>query len=346
VILTAASKIYGAAAAWRRQWYASHPGRRRHLSRPVISVGNLRAGGSGKTPTIVCLARILQSAGERPAVLTRGYRRPVRKPGVTIVSDQFRIIEPFETSGDEPLMLARALPGVPVLVGADRYASGKVAEDRFNATVHLLDDGFQHLALARTIDLLLASEDDLSERLLPAGRLREPLSAAAAADAVLVAAGYESAAARVGRALGAATVFMLSRSIEPPRRIGSNDPVVVPTGEPVFAVAGIARPERFFGDVTSAGWRVAGTMTFPDHHRFSQRDVDEIARRAIAARSTIILTTEKDAVRLAECDLTGLPIATVPLSVTIEPTDDFRSWLFSRLSGTRHPAPCTLHPER
>jgi tetraacyldisaccharide 4'-kinase len=221
-----------------------------------------------------------------------------------------------------------------------------MAEEQFGATVHLLDDGFQHLALARDVDLLMVSEEDLADRVLPAGYLREPLAAAAAADALLVTAGYESAAARVGRALGVPTTFLASRAIGAPRLVPSGDPVVVPFGDPVFLVAGIARPERFFSDIAAAGWHVAGTLTFRDHHRYSQRDVAQITNRAKSVRPAIVLTTDKDAVRLAPCDLRGLPIAAVPLELSIEPPEPFKQWLLGRIATarSRHPAPGALHP--
>ena len=335
VILSAASSLYGAVATWRRRSHSRDPRRRRVLSRPVVSVGNLRVGGTGKTPTVAHLARLLLSRGERPVILTRGYRRRLTTAGVTVVSDLARVIAPLDTAGDEPLMLARALPGVPVLVGADRYASGRFAEEHFGATVHLVDDGFQHFELARDVDLLMVSEEDLTDRVIPAGRLREPLAAALAADALLVTAGYESAAARVGRALGVSTTFLVSRAIGAPRMIDSGESVVVPTGDRVFLVAGIARPERFFSDVATAGWHVAGTLTFRDHHPFTQRDVERIAEQAKSVRTAIVLTTEKDAVRLAACDLTGLPIAAVPLTSTIEPPRLFLEWLTDRLTRAR-----------
>src|SRR5262249_9539708 len=159
---------YGAAAAWRRRYYASQPSRRRRLARPVVSVGNLRVGGSGKTPLVEYIARLLLQNGHRPAVLTRGYARRVVRDGVTVVSDGAAVLSNLDSAGDEPLMLARSLPGTAVLVGADRYLSGVLAERRLGVTVHLMDDGFQHLELARDVDLLLASEDDLADRPLPA----------------------------------------------------------------------------------------------------------------------------------------------------------------------------------
>jgi len=324
--------MYGAAAVWRRRWYARQPSRRSRLSRPVISVGNLSIGGSGKTPVVEYIARLLVEAGERPAILTRGYGRRRTEDRVAVVSDGTTIRAGVYTSGDEPLMLARALPGVSVIVSASRYRAGRMAEAQFGATVHLLDDGFQHVQIDRDVDLLVVSESDLSDRLLPAGRLREPLSAGAAADAALVSAGYLSAVDRIARTIGVTTAFQVTHVLGAPHTI-SNSPesVVVPPQSRVFAVAGIARPERFFSEVAAAGWDLVGSMSFRDHHYFSQSDIRRIDKAARAAAAAIILTTEKDAVRLETCDLTGLPFAAVPLIVGVEPADVFREWLLSRI---------------
>jgi tetraacyldisaccharide 4'-kinase len=328
--------LYGAAAAWRRRWYTNDPARRRRLAQPVVSVGNLRIGGSGKTPIAEYIARLLRAEGHRPAILTRGYARRIAADGVTVVSDGTAVMATLDTAGDEPLMLARALPGVGVFVGADRYLSGCLAERRFGATVHILDDGFQHFELARDVDLLLASEEDLFDRPLPGGRLRERLEAAQVADAVLVTAGYDTAADRIGRALGISTVFRVTRTIGAPREIiGARESVVVPPGSRVFVVTGIARPDRFVADVVAAGWEIAGTRAFRDHHRFDRRDVSRIAAAAKAAASAIVLTTEKDAVRFAVCDLGDMPIASVPLNVSVEPPERFRRWLIGRLHDPR-----------
>jgi tetraacyldisaccharide 4'-kinase len=345
------SSVYGQAALWRRWWYARNPERRRRLGRPVISVGNLRVGGSGKTPAVACIVRMLLDAGERPSVLTRGYARRSPSAGTTVVSDGTSILATADAGGDEPLLLARLLPGVPVLVGADRYLSGRLAEERFGVSVHVLDDGFQHHELARDADLLLVAEEDLVDLPLPAGRLREPVSAGSAADAVLVPAGYATAAERIGRTLGVAAAFRVTRSLGVPRTIaGQHDTVVVPGGSRVFAVAGIARPERFVVDMISVGWEVVDAITFRDHHQFTNADVRRIAAAARAARAAIVLTTEKDAVRFESCDLGDLPIASVPLITGIEPSDAFRGWLLGRIRGARvppgiqHPAPCAERP--
>ncbi|HKB13375.1 MAG TPA: tetraacyldisaccharide 4'-kinase [Vicinamibacterales bacterium] len=326
------SALYGAAAAWRRAWYTREPSRQRRLDRPVISVGNLRVGGSGKTPIVEYIARILVAAGERPAILTRGYARKIVRDGVTVVSDGSHVVADLDSAGDEPLMLARGLSGVPVLVGADRYLSGRLAERRFGATVHLLDDGFQHLQLARDIDLLLVSEEDLQDRPLPAGRLREHPSAAAVADAALVTAGYDSAAERIARGCGIDRVFRVTRAIGAPRTLsGARDTIVVPPASRVFVVAAIARPDRFVADVEAAGWEISGVLSFRDHHRFDARDVARIGAEARAKGSAVVLTTEKDAVRLVACNLGDLPIASVPLVVGVEPADRFREWLLARV---------------
>ena len=329
-MISTLSAMYGAAAAWRREWYARDR-RRRYLERPVISVGNLSVGGSGKTPMVEYIARVLIERGERPAILTRGYARQRPQDGVTVVSDGTQLCASLEVAGDEPLMLARAVPGAVVLVGANRYLSGRLAERRLHATVHILDDGFQHLELGRDVDLLLVSDDDLADRPLPAGRLRERLAAASVADAVLVTATYDSAADRISRAVKVPTVFRVTRTIGAPRMVGgARDSVVVPPDSRVFVVTGIARPDRFEADVASAGWQIAGMMAFRDHYPFDARDVRRIAAAAQAARSAIILTTEKDAVRLSACALGDLPIASVPLIFAVEPAARFREWLLDR----------------
>jgi tetraacyldisaccharide 4'-kinase len=324
--------MYSAVAVWRRQWYARRPSRRSRLSRPVISVGNLSVGGSGKTPVVGYIARLLAECGERPAILTRGYGRRRTSERVTVVSDGATVRAGVFSSGDEPLMLARALPGVAVVVSASRYRAGRLAETELGATVHILDDGFQHVQIERDVDLLLISEEDLSDLPLPVGRLREPLAAGAAADAALVSAGYPSAVDRVARGVGISTAFQVTRTLAAPRTIANvPESVVVPSQTRVFAVAAIAQPERFFSDVSTAGWHLVGSMGFRDHHYFTQSDIGRIEKAARGAAAAIILTTEKDAVRLEACDLTGLPFAAVPLLVGIEPADAFRDWLLGRI---------------
>jgi tetraacyldisaccharide 4'-kinase len=334
LIVNVLSSVYGAAASWRRRWYAGNPARTYHLSRPVVSIGNLRAGGSGKTPVVAYIARLLLERGEHPAILTRGYGRRRQPEGVTVVSDGHRVCAEFDTSGDEPLMLARQLAGVPVLVGGDRFRSGQLAEQQFGTTVHLLDDGFQHVRLARTVDLVLADESDLHDRVLPAGRLREPLANASIADAVLVPTSDSLVASEIGRTLGVATIFRVTRTLAAPRTSDGGTLAVDP-GLRVLAFAGIAKADRFFVDLARAGWTLSETIAFRDHHMYAQRDIDRIAARARATNATVVMTTEKDAVRLSGLTLAGLTLAVVPLSVTIEPAASFADWLVDRIRASR-----------
>jgi len=330
------SSLYALVAAARRRTYRE-AGRQRRLARPVISVGNLRVGGSGKTPAVAWLARLLADAGEKPAILSRGYarRRPVA--GVVVVSDGRQVLADLDSSGDEPLMLARAVPGVPVLVCRERFRAGVAAEQQFGTTVHLLDDGFQHLPLYRDVDLLVVSPDDVANpRTLPGGRLREPLSAAAFASALLVPGATAAAAAQLASSLGVVAGFGLARAAEPPMQVDAGGGDVPATRDgTAFAVAGIANPDRFFRELSDGGWRVAGTMKFADHHRYSARDVARIMSAARAAGADAIVTTEKDLMRLLPHRPFPLTVKWVPLTVRIEPADAFRDWILARLAGAR-----------
>ena len=319
------SAVYGRAATLRRSWYAKRPHAQRRLDRPVISVGNLAVGGSGKTPVVASIATLLLQRGYRPSILSRGYARRHDRDGVVVVSDGVRVIAPVEATGDEPQMLARALPGVPVLVCPDRYLAGRLAETHFGADVHLLDDGFQHVQLARSVDLLIVAPADLVDRVLPSGRLREPIDAARAADAVLVP-GSKDEAARVATTLGVRAVFQVVNHYEAVKALAPNEGTL--HERRAIAVAGIARPERFFAAVREQGFDVAAEIAFPDHHWFTSKDLDSIASRAASANAGLVITTEKDAMR------TGARPGwyVLPMRVAIEPTAEFADWLIAKLT--------------
>jgi tetraacyldisaccharide 4'-kinase len=332
------SGLYGRAAQWRRAWYERYPHRRAQLDRPVISVGNLVVGGSGKTPTVAALARLLQHHGERPAILSRGYGRRAMSDGVVVVSDGTRVLEPTPRSGDEPQMLARSLDGVPVLVSRERFLAGRLAERRFDRTVHILDDGFQHLRLARDVDLVIVSKADLDEPILPVGTLREPLVAVRHAHAVLVSGSDEEAAvvsAQLPRVAGGFSwpavpeFFRIRMHHDALRPVDPNEAPRAHGGRRVIAVAGIARPERFFAALRAQGWEIVREMVFRDHHWYSNREMQAIARAA-AAGADCVVTTEKDATRLF---LPGLFY--LPMRVVIEPEDRFADWLMRRLEVAR-----------
>ena len=332
------SKLYSSLAAKRRRWYERRPELRRRLAQPVVSVGALTVGGSGKTPVVAKLAELLLTLGERPSVLSRGYRRTRPVDGVVVVRNCDEITADLETAGDEPLMLARHLTGVSVLVAEDRYVAGRLAETRLGATVHLLDDGFQYLSLNRDVELLIVGEADADEhQTLPGGRLREPVETAHLADALLVETGSATVAGQVARRLTVAEVFRFTRRLQPPRLAnpGADRMAKITAGARTLAVAGIARPERFVAGLRRSGYVVADTVKVRDHHAFSAQDIDDICRRAESIGADWILTTEKDMVRLLPHAPFGFPLAFVPITIEIEPAGRWRAWLAERLSMAR-----------
>ncbi len=325
------SSLYAAVARYRRRYYATHPERRRQLSHPVISVGNLAVGGRAKTPLAGAIAAHLVTEGERPSLLSRGYARRRPEDGVVVVRDPSGVRADVDRAGDEPLMLARRLDGVAVLTCADRYLAGRVAEHHFGCTVHVLDDGFQHFRLQRLVDIVVIGREDLEDaRTLPFGRLREPIDALAAASAVI--------------ALDEAPVQGLApgRPIWRARRVLEEARLVEPYGASahlssgsVVAVAGIARPDGFFSDLRAAGWPIARELAFRDHYPYSEGDVAGIFRIARAEGADLVVTTEKDLVRLLPFRPFPLSVAWVPLSVRIEPAEAFNQWLGSALLTAR-----------
>jgi tetraacyldisaccharide 4'-kinase len=320
--------LYAQAARWRRRASERHPERQRHLARPVVSVGNLSVGGTGKSPVVAALASWLVARGERPAILSRGYRRAVDRAGVVVVSDASGVRAGLAESGDEPLMLARAVPGACVCVCADRHLAGVLAEERLGATVHLLDDGFQHLELARDLDVLVTTVGEIpGGRVLPAGRLREPMEAAARAH-VLVAMGATAGAAQAEAwALGIGESCGASRQVGATVRVEAGGVPAADTGRPggtiaegpVLLVAGIANPQRFADDVRAAGAVVAGELWFADHHRYTAADVTRIAAAAAQAGATQVFTTDKDAVRFEALGPLPFALSRVPLTLAFDP---------------------------
>jgi tetraacyldisaccharide 4'-kinase len=296
------------------------------LTAPVISIGNLTLGGSGKTPLTAEIARMLLDIGERPAILSRGYGRSKPSDGVVIVCDGRSVTTDVAHAGDEPYMLARLVPGAAIVVCSSRYLAGRVAESQLGCTVHLLDDGFQHFQLDRNIDLLVAPPEDFVDgRTLPFGRLREPIDAAQMANALLVPASDSVSPADMSSRLKVSPAFGFSRAIDGP---------VAPS--PVFAFAGIAKPQDFFTELRRAGWQVTGLRAFRDHHQYSSLEIAALARAAHDAGAEILVTTSKDAVRLSDAHRAaagGMSIVDVPLHVSIDP--EFLPWLRAQLAIAR-----------
>ena len=322
------SAVYGQVARFRRNWYEQRPHLQRQLGCPVVSVGNLVVGGSGKTPIVAMLAALLRDAGYAPAILSRGYKRR-GDAALVIVSDGHHVVVDVEASGDEPQMLARRVSGVSVVVSSDRYQAGLVARQQLGANVVILDDGFQHLQLARTVNLLLLSPDDVRERILPAGRLREPLDAARRADALLVPADVDPTS--VAHQVGTERAFGVTTEYQPVRLVTPFGATVPKPPQRVVTLAAIARPERFASAVRALGCSVLQEFTFRDHHWFTPDDIQRIEEAARKTGAEAIITTEKDAVRLEPVVTASIPFVFLPIDAHVEPQDAFRSWLLERI---------------
>jgi tetraacyldisaccharide 4'-kinase len=260
----------------------------------------------------MALGELLKARGIRFDVLSRGYGR--RSRGVLPVETKGKAAD----FGDEPLLIARRL-GVPVIVGESRYAAGRVAEEKFDSQLHILDDGFQHRSLFRDFDLVLMTESDFEDTLLPLGRLREPLASLARADAVVLPAGL-----RIDHwALRQKPVWRMER------KLAAAD---LPAAAIVFC--GIARPEQFFEQVRGAGIVPAAEVEFRDHHAYGRKDVE----RLIAMRGKLgaggFVTTEKDAINLESASLHGelKPLTIATLSVTLDHPADMVDTIFTTIA--------------
>ena len=333
MILSPLSALYGKALSMRAQWYASGRLESHALPRPSISVGNLTFGGTGKTPFVEFLARRLRFEGWRPAILSRGYGR--RSRGVVVVgAGEGALVSPDE-GGDEPVALARATSGVLVVVGERRADAARRAAD-LGADLFLLDDAFQHLAVRRDVNLLLLDARDPfgGGRLPPAGRLREPIAAARRADAFIF--------TRVDRAAPAAEAVQALRRIHPAApvfhaRIRPSD-LRDENGAPIdagafadrrfIAVCGVASPAEFAATLSELGLRPEERLEFRDHQLYGERQLARIRSAAERTGASLLVTTEKDAVKLA--GKTSLPIVTIRLAVEVaEP--GFFAFLAARL---------------
>jgi len=289
------SSIYGSVVGVRNALYDRGIILGRRLKGPVISVGNVSAGGSGKTPFVILLGELLKARGVEFDVLSRGYGR---------TSHGALLVDPAgspQQFGDEPLLIARKL-GIPVVVGEDRYEAGRFAESKFGAQLHLLDDGFQHRGLARDFDIVLVTPQDASDRLLPRGRLREPLDSLRRADAIVLASGSAADSFPVeGRA-----VWRVRRGILP-RNVLSR-PVVF---------CGIARPKNFILQLRAANVEPAAEAFYRDHHAYTEQDVRELLSLKQKSEADGFVTTEKDAINLGPHLSALQPLSIVPVRMEL-----------------------------
>jgi tetraacyldisaccharide 4'-kinase len=304
-LLTPLADVYGLGTllrehAFRRGWLES-----RRLSRPVISVGNLTVGGTGKTPLVVWIAEALLRHGYKPAILTRGYGRK-RGPEPLVLESQPQRNVDARATGDEPALLARALPQVPIVISANRHRAGQLAEERFGVDIHILDDGFQHFALRRNVDVVTI---DVTQRLddralLPAGRLRESCSALRRADLIVLTrvelCDPEAIEKRVRSINSRAQIFRASTALQGLREAGSStlQPAAAYQGQPLCAFCGIGNPRAFFSDLSRWGLTVRAEIAFRDHHVYTRSDMRQLQAAARAEGAVAFLTTEKDVTNL------------------------------------------------
>lgn len=309
------------------------------LKAKVISVGNITVGGTGKTPIVEYLARSLSRNGCKVAVLTRGYKRKNTRCSTLIVSSSSWV----EEAGDEPMMLARKLDGVSVIVDSDRCRSGLLAIEQLASEVLLLDDGFQHLRLERDLDILVLDATDLfgGGKMIPFGRLREPLSGMRRADVIIVTRSHKG----VDELLLLDTLAALNMNDRPIFRASYRfvrladcvtDRVVELerlNGRKVAALCAIARPDVFFEDLCSYGAKVVLKAAFPDHYFYRQADVDSVFMSAIAAGADCVVTTQKDQTKLRGLVLGKLPVYVVELELTFDEELRFRELISSYVDG-------------
>jgi tetraacyldisaccharide 4'-kinase len=305
------SVLYGAVAGARNTLFDRGLLKPQRLKGPVVSIGNISAGGSGKTPFVILLGEVLKSRGIPFDVLSRGYGR--QTSGV-------REVDPSGSAqdyGDEPILIARRL-GVPIVVGESRFAAGRYSEKHWGSRLHLLDDGFQHRALHRDFDIVLVSSVDATDKLLPVGRLREPWTALSRANAIVL---TNETSAKMPLPSNK-NIWQVRRSV----RISSS-PL-----RPI-AFCGIARPQRFIEDLNAAGIRPAMKFFFDDHHSYSEEDIRKLLELKQKNSAGGFITTEKDAINLGDLARSLEPLSVAQVVMELNDPDQALSSLFQQING-------------
>jgi tetraacyldisaccharide 4'-kinase len=321
IVLWPLSLLYGAGVRVRAGAYAKGRRKQKRLRGAVVSVGNLTVGGAGKTPMVLWLAEKFVAQGQHVAILTRGYRG---EPG---------------TSDEAALLRARLGKRATVAVGADRFATGSAVEAAQRVDIFLLDDGFQHLQLARDVDILLmdASQPLAGESLLPAGRLREPVSAMARADAlVFTRAETQPGISAVVSNLQAYPVFAATTKLLGFRRLGREDGELLASDQigagPFVAFCGLGNPQQFFRDLETWKIPVKGQRTFPDHHRYSAADAATLERATKEANARAMVTTEKDANNLGGVSLGSVPVFIAIIDIAVSQEEELLSLIQCKIA--------------
>lgn len=346
IALAPLSALYGAAARTRRALYEAGIFRVHKIDAPVISVGNLTTGGTGKTPLVEWIAREIAGEGKRVCILTRGYGR--KRPGQRVlVSDGNSIQADATTAGDEPLLLAENLLGLAaVICDADRVSAARWAKENLRTETFILDDGFQYLRLARDLNILIVDATNPwgGGRLLPGGRLREPLNGLSRADCIVIARAddttqTESLVSRIRELAGDRPIIRSWFKTERLRPLNAVEGQTAARStlltNKIAAFCGIGNPESFFNNLRHDGYSLCYSRAFPDHHWYRQSDVDEVLREARKQNASVLLTTGKDAVKLRRLRF-DLPCFVVEIDLEFDNATRLREVIHTALGG-KHP---------
>jgi tetraacyldisaccharide 4'-kinase len=339
VLFWPASVLFGGLVRLRAWAYRRGILKQKRLRGVVISVGNLTVGGTGKTPMVMWLAERFHAEGRSVGILSRGYRGRLRTDKDPAIREAVSFASATHDSDEVSLLAQRLSPKVRLGVGPARFAQGLLLQ-ALGVEWFVLDDGFQHMQLARDLDIvLLDSTDPLGGGLLPAGRLREPLSALARADLIVITRTEHAPAIEgIVRRYSPAPVFCATTFLEGVRpleasRADEGTPAWL--GKKVFAFCGIGNPAAFFDDVRHWGMDVAGRMAFRDHFRYTQYDADQIEQRAKACGAEALVCTEKDTYNLAGVRFASLPAYSCNVSLRIAREEEFWKSLFEILERRR-----------
>jgi len=340
------SPIYNSLMVIRSNLYREGFFKQYKMEVPVISVGNLVLGGTGKTPLVLYIAELLQQQKRKPAVLSRGYKGTA-SGGINIVSNTTDILLEADQAGDEPRLLAEKLPGIPVLTGKKRFKTARFAINSFGADCLILDDGFQHMSLKRDIDLVLFNAQKLlgNGRVLPGGDLREPLSALKRADAFIISGVDTPQDDTIGEFLN----FLHNLFPDKPTFTGSylpgetltriysgkNDTLSLTEARtvPVYGFCGIAQPESFQNTLKKSRLNLVGFQSFEDHHVYSLNDIRLLCKNGLSAGAKALITTEKDLVKIRDLFPPGdLPL--LALSVRFQMGNDFDKFVIRKMGDS------------
>ncbi|MBN2517161.1 MAG: tetraacyldisaccharide 4'-kinase [Deltaproteobacteria bacterium] len=328
--LTMLSVLYSGVIGLRNHLYNIGLLNIKKLSCKVISVGNITVGGTGKTPMVIMLAQFLKENGYKPVILSRGYGGK-RKQAINVVSDGKNIFMGPARAGDEPLLIAQSLDGVPVVTGAERCLTGTYAVEQFGADVVILDDAFQHRALHRDVDVVLLDRNRPfgNRSLLPAGTLREPLKALRRSDIVVLTGieGSQMESSQRSLVEGHTGHVPIFDGYRRPKNIikadmGHKYPLDYLYGKKVCAFAGIAEPEYFETMITALSGYEAEFIPFPDHHVYTTEDIEKIKNISKECSAQLILTTEKDAIKLIDFEDFCRNIYVLRIEMSVSPFQD------------------------